>query len=98
MHSKEQLVNEHITEFESRQKHVDELLDTARTQVGNKPEYQDDLTVFDGKRDELTNDLEELKNRSAEEWAAHEIEDAGPMGVWYGLISELEAFIEKLGK
>ena len=98
MHSKEQLVELHIREYESRQKHVDELLHTVREHAENKPELQNDLKAFREKRDGLSEELTELKQRPIDEWAIHEIEDAGPMGIWYGLISELETLIERVEK
>ena len=98
MHSKEQLVDLHIREYESRQKHVDELLHTVRKHVANEPELQNDLKAFREQRDGLSEELTELKQRPINEWAVHEIEDAGPMGIWYGLISELETLIERVEK
>jgi hypothetical protein len=98
MHSKEQLVELHIREYESRQKHVDELLHTVKKHAENKPELQDNLKAFKEQRDGLSEELTELKQRPIDEWAAHEIEDAGPMGIWYGLITELETLIERIEK
>jgi hypothetical protein len=98
VHSIEQLVDQHIREYESRQKHVDELLQNVSQHVERNPEILDDLTVVGSKRDELSRDLEELKQRPVNEYAVHEIEDAGPMGIWYGLISELETLIERAEK
>ena len=98
MHSKEQLVELHIREYESRQKHVDELLHAVKKHAENKPELHDDLKAFSEKRDDLSEDLAALKQRPIDEWAVHEIEDAGPMGIWYGLISELETLIERIEK
>ena len=98
MHSKEQLVELHIREYESRQKHVDELLHTVREHAENKPELHNNLKAFREQRDGLSEELTELKQRPIDEWAVHEIEDAGPMGIWYGLISELETLIERVEK
>jgi len=84
MHSKEQLIDQHIREYESRQKHMDELLQGTEKHTENNPEPQANQA--------------DPRQRQINKWATHEIKDAGPMGIWYGLISELETLIERIGK
>ena len=96
MISKEQLVDQHIREFESRQAHIDELLGKARTHATSVPVVKDDLISIESKYEKLLCDLHELKQGNYQEHAIEAIEDAGPMGVWFGLVSELESLIEDL--
>ena len=98
MHDMEQLVEQHIREYESRQKHIDELLQRAEKHAQDKPELHEDLTQIEGKYEEMVNKVQDFKQGHIDEQAIQAIEEAGPMGVWFGLISELETLIEELEK
>ena len=96
MTSREQLIEQHIREFESRQSHIDELLEKARAHATRIPVVKDDLISIEGKYEKLLCDLHEIKRGNYQEHAIEAIKDAGPMGVWFGLVSELESLIENL--
>ena len=98
MHDKEQLVEQHIREYESRQKHIDELLQRAKKHAQDRPELHEDLTLIQDKHEEMVSSVQDLKQGRIDEQAIQAIEQAGPMGVWYGLISELETLLEGLEK
>ncbi len=98
MQDKEHLVDQHIREFESRQKHIDELLQRAEQHAKDKPELHEDLTQIEGKYEEMVNSVQDFKQGNIDEQAIKAIEEAGPMGVWFGLVSELETLIEELEK
>ena len=98
MSSKEQLVDQHIREFESRQAHLDELLAKVRQHATDCPVVKVYLISIESKYEALLCDLDELKQGNYQDPAIEAIEEAGPMGVWYGLISELESLIEDLEK
>ncbi len=98
MHDMEQLVEQHIREYESRQKHIDELLQRAKKHAQEKPELHDDLTQIQDRHEQMVSNMQEFKEGRIDEQAVQAIEQAGPMGVWFGLISELETLIEELEK
>lgn len=95
MKTREQLVNEHIQEFESRQHHIEELLDRARSHAEKIPVLKEDLIKIETRHDDLMCSLKEMKQGRFDEKAIQDIESAGPMGVWYGLVDELETLIER---
>ena len=98
MHGREHLVDQHIMEFESRQRHVDELLQRAERRVEDRPELQDDLTVLQTRHTEPTSHEEDFRQGEINAQAVKAIKEAGPMGIWYGVISELESLLEGLEK
>ena len=98
MHDKEHLVNEHVKEYESRQLHVDELLQRAEQHVADQPELEEDLNTIKSRHDEMVSHVHDFRQGKVDEQAIKAIETAGPMGIWYGLISELETLIEGLKK
>lgn len=94
----EQLIEHHIREYESRQKHMDELLERAEKEVEDRPELKGDLSAIKSKHDEMVDSVADFKQGKVDKHAVEAIETAGPMGVWFGLISELETLIEGLEK
>jgi len=98
MQDKEHLVDQHIREYESRQRHVDELLERAEKHIANQPEHQESLSEIKARHDEMVGSVQSFKQGKANKQAVQAIEQAGPMGVWFGLISELESLLEVLEK
>ena len=96
MQDKEHLVDQHILEYESRQKHVDELLERAEKHVEGKSEHKDSLAAIKTRHEEMVGNVVDFKQGKVDEHAVQAIEQAGPMGVWFGLISELESLLEIL--
>jgi hypothetical protein len=96
-----QMVEQHILAYESRQKHMDELLARARAQVGDGPEHAEaraDLDRITREHSRLSDELVAMKGRAPSDWRAEEIEQAGPMGIWDALAEQLETLTEKLTK
>lgn len=98
MQNREHLIDQHIREYESRQKHVDELIQRAHEHAEGQPDAKQDLDKLVGKHGKLVSGLEDLKQGKVDPHAVEAIEEAGPMGVWFGLVSELETFIEGVEK
>jgi hypothetical protein len=91
------LAEQHIVEFESRLKHIDELLTRANEGVNDaQHEIVTELKALTAKREELSDHLEGLRHGSPEKWQEKEIEKAGPMGIWDAVALQLEQFIERL--
>jgi hypothetical protein len=95
MTTREQLVNQHIREFESRQHHIDELLQQARQHAARLPFLKQDLLDIENRHGSLLCDIDEMRHGRIDVHAIQDIERAGPMGIWFGLIDELETFIER---
>ncbi len=99
MHKLNQLVQQHISEHESRLKHLDELMDRAHQALrkGNHPQdLAQQLATLKQERDKLSGHLETLRSKAPEDWRTEEIEQAGPMGVWDVLALQLEKLVERM--
>ncbi|MGD8910285.1 MAG: hypothetical protein PVI92_13160 [Chromatiales bacterium] len=93
------LAEQHIVEFESRLKHIDELLARANEDVTDEGhELAGELKELTSKREELAGHLEKIRRKSLEDWQEKEIEQAGPMGIWDAVAQQLERLIERLGR
>ena len=92
----EQLVSQHITEYESRLKHVDEQIEQVKA-VAEEP-LDPELREMISERDRLANHVEQMKLRSLDDWDSEELSMSGPMGVWDALAQQLEKLVERLVK
>lgn len=93
------LVEQHILEFESRQKHVDELLTHARNTASEAPEHadiRDRLQKLQEEQDRLVVRLDELRLKNLDNWREEEIEKSGLMGIWDALAQQAEKLVERL--
>ena len=87
--------------YESRQRHMDELLERAGENLSDAPEHSEARTLLDrladqhGRRSAV---LDRLKGRDESDWSADEIDQLGPMAVWDTLAAELETLVERLTK
>jgi hypothetical protein len=90
------LTEQHILEYESRLKHIDELLVRAREgATSERQEHGVELKELSTKREELAGHLEKMRLKSLEEWQEKEIERDGLMGIWDALAQQLEKFVER---
>lgn len=99
MTNKEQLVERHILEYESRLKHVDKLLERARQGLDTVPAtatVKTTLTSLEEERNTFATYLEELRMKSLANWREEELEKAGPMGIWDALAQQLEKLVERI--
>lgn len=90
MTTEDLLVEQHIREYESRLKHVDELLAKASKAAPDSEE----VAQLSRERGRLADTLAQMKEKSLEEWAR----EGGPMVIWDLVADRLERFIERLGK
>ena len=88
---REKLVDQHIREYESRQRHVDELIERAHAAGGS-----DQLANLTGQRDALVNTLKRIKDRPMSDWEKEMINQAGPLAPVYALAEQLERLVESL--
>ena len=98
MSTKEQLVEQHIREYQSRQLHIDELYERAHRAVEKKigePAAQSELQNYAEQRANLQQKADEIKTIDVHNWRHDTIENAGPMALWDILAQQLESFIEK---
>lgn len=92
MRNEEQLVETHVVEYESRLKHIDELIVRAGKTQNQKPQHKAELAELKQERDKLADHLEEIKQLSLEEWA----KEGGPMVLWDIVAGRLEQLVEHL--
>ena len=93
------LVEQNILEYEARRKHFDELLERAEKGVSGRPkagEYEDELATLRQERQKLVAHIEELKQKTREEWQEGTIEEVGPMFVWEAVAKRLENLVERI--
>ena len=105
MTSLDQIVDRHILEYESRLKHVDELLAQAYRHGGlDHPGIGAHLKDIARKRDQLADQFTRLKPGSTSQpsEALHLEEEvigkAGPMAILDAVALQLEKLVERLGR
>lgn len=100
MTNEEHLINQHILEYESRLKHIDELLEKAESNSKvdeAEVEHAKELKQIKEKRVELKNYIDSAKTMSADHWEKDTINMAGPMAVWDAVAQKLEKIVEGKG-
>ncbi len=98
MTTKEQLIEQHIREYESRLRHIDELYARAHEVAENLDDDQTaraELEEFAEQRGELKKKAEQLKSLPASNWREETMRAAGPMAIWDILAQKLEDFVER---
>ncbi len=93
MNNLEHMVEQHVREYESRLKHVDELVDRAK--ATDHPEVHEELKSVMPQRDQLASQVESMRLKSLQDWRQEEIQKAGPMGIWDAVAQQLEALVER---
>ena len=95
----DQLAERHILEHESHLKHIDELLDRASkgaAKLSEPDKAKDELAEIEEQRVKLLNHIEQLKQKSREEWQEETIEEVGPLVMWELVAKRLEKLIERI--
>lgn len=95
---KEHLIEQRVLEYESRLKHIDELIDHAENHVESKKlssEVEDELKMIKSMRDQLADRHEYIDELSSSNWQSETIEHAGPMAIWDTVAQKIEMLIEK---
>jgi len=98
MTSKEQLIEQHIREYESRLKHIDELYERAHEATEHLDEDHEtraELKKYAEQRAQLPEDAESIKTMPVENWREETVKNAGPMAIWDILAQKLEDFLER---
>ena len=98
MSNKEHLIEQHIREYESRMKHIDELYQRAH-QATHKLDITHDahtrLHEFTAQRSLLQETTDSIKTMPLDKWREATLHNAGPMAVWDILAQKLEDFVER---
>lgn len=93
------MAEQHILEFESRQKHMEELLARARELTGSdagREDVRSEIERLATEHDRLSGVLDRLKQKAPKDWQKEEIAYSGPMAVWDIIAQNLEELVEKL--
>ncbi len=101
MTTKEQLVEQHIREYESRRKHLDELFARAHDatkDLGDDHHVKIELNEYLGQKAKLVEETEKFKRMSLDHWREDTIRSAGPMAIWDVLAQKIEDLIERTEK
>ncbi len=93
MTTKEQLIEQHIREYESRLKHIDELYERARQAASG--EAHDELKDLKAQLSLLRETTHQIKAMSTDQWRSETTRAAGPMAIWDVVAQKLEDFIER---
>jgi len=98
MTTKEQLIEQHIREYESRLKHIDELYQRAQ-QAANRPdtaaESASELKELEAHLSLLRETTEKVKAMPLDKWRSETARSAGPMAIWDVVAQKLEDFLER---
>ncbi len=98
MTTKEQLIEQHIREYESRLKHIDELYQRAREAAGHPDEATgpgSELRDLQAQLALLRETTEEIRGMPLDKWREETARSAGPMAIWDIVAQKLENFIER---
>ena len=101
MTTKEQLVDQHIREYESRLKHIDELYARAHQateHLDEEHEVRSELKEYDLQRARLKQHADDVRTMPVEKWREETVQNAGPMAIWDILAQKLENFLERHDK
>ncbi len=101
MTATERLVTEHIREYESRLKHIDELFERAQQASDNLHDehaLKSELDQFAQQRAELAKQTERVKTMSVDQWRKELLKSSGPMAIWDVLAQKLEDLTERLDR
>lgn len=92
MNTEDQLAEVHVREYESRMKHIDELIAKAEAAEALAPEHQAELAALKGHRAKLADALDQIQRTSLAEWA----QKGGPMILWDLVAERVEKLVEHL--
>lgn len=98
MSSKEHLIEQHILEYESRMRRIDELYQRAHEAAAGqdaKSEAHKRLDELSAQRSLLREGTEEIRSIPLDKWREDMVRNAGPMAVWDILAQKLEDFVER---
>lgn len=95
------MVEQHILEYEARLKHMNEMMARAEQSIHSSPQAEtlgDELENLEKERSRLLSHIDQIKQKTRAEWQVETIEEAGPMIVWEAVAKQLESLVERLGR
>jgi len=98
MSNKEHLIEQHIREYESRLKHIDELYVRAHEAAEALHEEHDahsELQDIKTRRQRLPQHADDIKSMPLDHWREETVQSSGPMAIWDILAQKLEDFVER---
>jgi hypothetical protein len=95
MTTKEQLIDQHIREYESRMKHIDELYERAQKATEHLDEEHDTRSELKWFEERLPHVKDTIKTMPVENWREETVRNAGPMAIWDIIAQQLEDFLER---
>ncbi len=95
MTTKEQLIEQHIREYESRMKHIDELYERAHKATEHLDEEHDTRAELKWFEERLPHVKDSIKTMPVENWREETVRNAGPMAIWDIIAQQLEDFLER---
>lgn len=99
MTATERLVSEHIREYESRLKHIDELFERAHRaseKLDDDHALKSELGQYQQQRAELAKEADRVKTMPVDQWRKNLLKSSGPMAIWDILAQKLEDLTERL--
>jgi hypothetical protein len=93
------MAEQHILEYDARQKQVGERLEGLREKIASQsghPDVRERLEELAREQDRLTVRLDELRLKDLKNWREEEIERSGLMGMWDALAQQIEKLAERL--
>ena len=99
MTTSEKLVDQHIKEYESRLKHIDELFERAghaSTKFGDNHAFHEELQNYQREHSELVRQGTKHRKPSSMEINEEILRTAGPIGIWDLFAQKLEALVERM--
>jgi len=88
----EQLAEQHIKQYESQLKHIDEVMARAHKAGPEAGDLSAELKELADHRVELADYIEELRDKAPFEW----MEEGGPMVLWDVVAERIEQLVERI--
>ena len=98
MTSREDLIEQHVREYESRQRHIDELYQRAREaarEARKTDETDSEIRDFEAQLSLLRETTAHIRKMPLEKWRDETARSAGPMAIWDVVAQKLEDFLER---
>jgi len=94
-----QLVENHIDEYQSRLKHIDQLLERASKAVAKSHAHADihaEIANLRNEREKFASQIITLKQKSINILPKEMLEKSGPIGIWDEVALQLEKLVERI--
>ena len=96
MTTKEDLITQHVREYESRLRHLDELYERAHKATEHLDETDETKSELKSIAERKSGmEIEAGEAMSLGHWREETIRKAGPMAIWDILAQQLEDFVER---